>query len=151
MSSNAHIRGRSNCGPKLSAFTLVELLVVIAIMAVLASLVVSAVSNATGDAANVIARQQQASAQQALNNYIASQTMGTNSLETVRVAYHTTADTDGKKWALILPYLDDSATNSFETNSGVITSDAMQKNSQNLVFSGWADLTTYPTITLTNN
>ncbi len=56
--------------PSRRGFTLVELLVVIAIIGVLASLVIASFSNVTQDTRNVIALQQQAVLQEALNNWI---------------------------------------------------------------------------------
>jgi len=129
------------------AFTLVELLVVIAIMAILASLVVSAVSDASADTASVIARQQQAVVQGALNNWISGHST-TNSLTTTMGVY-TGETTDEEKLGLIQDYLDDSSVANFSPgDGGSIATEAMAKNGERLTFSAWTNLNTYPKATL---
>jgi len=54
-----------------AAFSLVELLVVIAIIAIMASIVISAFSNAAADSRLVLVRQQQAVVQEAVNSWLA--------------------------------------------------------------------------------
>ena len=58
------------------AFSLVELLLVLGIISIMASIVINSFSNAAQDSRNVIARQQQATLQSAVNNWVASQIGG---------------------------------------------------------------------------
>ena len=57
-------------------FSLVELLLVLGIISIMASIVINSFSNAAQDSRNVIARQQQATLQSAVNNWVASQIGG---------------------------------------------------------------------------
>lgn len=52
------------------AFTLVEMLLVIAIISILAGLVISNISNAAHDTRDVVARQQLAVVQEAVNHWV---------------------------------------------------------------------------------
>ena len=58
------------------AFSLVELLLVLAIISIMAALVINSFSNAAQDSRNVMARQQQATLQSAINNWISGQIGG---------------------------------------------------------------------------
>jgi prepilin-type N-terminal cleavage/methylation domain-containing protein len=58
------------------AFSLVELLLVLAIISIMAALVINSFSNAAQDSCNVMARQQQATLQSAINNWISGQVGG---------------------------------------------------------------------------
>lgn len=58
------------------AFSLVEVLLVLAIISIMAALVINAFSNASQDARNVMARQQQATLQSAVNNWASGQIGG---------------------------------------------------------------------------
>ncbi|MCH2059983.1 MAG: type II secretion system GspH family protein [Verrucomicrobiales bacterium] len=58
------------------AFSLVELLLVLAIISIMAALVINSFSNAAQDSRNVMARQQQATLQSAINNWISGQVGG---------------------------------------------------------------------------
>ncbi len=58
------------------AFSLVEVLLVLAIISIMAALVINAFSNAAQDSRNVMARQQQATIQSAVNNWVAGQIGG---------------------------------------------------------------------------
>lgn len=58
------------------AFSLIEVLLVLAIISIMAALVINAFSNASQDSRNVMARQQQATLQSALNNWVSAQIGG---------------------------------------------------------------------------
>lgn len=57
-------------------FSLVELLLVLGIISIMASIVINSFSNAAQDSRNVLAKQQQATLQSAINNWVASQIGG---------------------------------------------------------------------------
>ena len=57
-------------------FSLVELLLVLGIISIMASIVINSFSNAAQDSRNVLAKQQQATLQSAVNNWVASQIGG---------------------------------------------------------------------------
>ena len=59
-----------------NGFSLVELLLVLGIISIMASIVISSFTNAAQDSRNVLARQQQATLQSALNNWVAGQIGG---------------------------------------------------------------------------
>ncbi|HYF34433.1 MAG TPA: type II secretion system protein, partial [Prosthecobacter sp.] len=56
------------------AFTFIEAIFTVAIIGIMASLVVSAISNASRDANRIVARQQQAAINEALQAWVMSQT-----------------------------------------------------------------------------
>lgn len=124
------------------AFSLVELLIVIAIIGVLASMVVASFSNATQDARNVVALQQQAVLQEALNSWVtqASSPSGLGSLAEARGAY-SNAGTAAAKMGLIEDYLDASTTGQLAAHGSVanaLNTPAMAKLGQYVTFSAWA-------------
>ena len=59
-----------------AGFSLVELLLVLGIISIMASIVINSFSNAAQDSRNVITRQQQATLQSAVNNWVAGQVGG---------------------------------------------------------------------------
>ena len=59
-----------------AGFSLVELLLVLGIVSIMAAIVINSFSNAAQDSRNVVARQQQATLQSAVNNWVAGQVGG---------------------------------------------------------------------------
>ncbi|HIG84251.1 MAG TPA: type II secretion system protein [Verrucomicrobia bacterium] len=57
-------------------FSLVELLLVLGIISIMAAIVINSFSNAAQDSRNVVSRQQQATLQSAVNNWVAGQVGG---------------------------------------------------------------------------
>ena len=57
-------------------FSLVEMLLVLGIISIMAAIVINSFSNASQDSRNVVARQQQATLQSAINNWVAGQIGG---------------------------------------------------------------------------
>lgn len=89
-----------------AAFTLVELLLVISVIAIMGALAISHFSNASQDTRRVVARQQQAALQSAVNAWVAGQISGNNSVGAARATYNTPA-TSKDKLDLIAAYIDD--------------------------------------------
>ena len=54
-------------------FSFVEMLLVLGIISIMAAIVINSFSNASQDSRNVVARQQQATLQSAINNWVAGQ------------------------------------------------------------------------------
>jgi len=127
-------------------FTLVELLLVIAIIAIMASLVISAFSNASSDSRLVLAHQQQAVVQQAVNSWIAYASASSRSLFDAKAAYAAAGTTTRARLDLVKAYLDDATYAQF-TGTGDVQTDAMSKTSQVLQITGWAD-GSYPKVNL---
>ena len=128
-----------------SAFTLVEILLVIAIIGIMSAIILTTVGNATQDSRLVLARQQQAALQQALNAWIAGQ-ISTNTISVVRSNYTAAAD----KLALVGPYLGQATLQHFQentTNASEIRSDALLRTGRYLQFSPWTT-TNFPTVNL---
>ena len=138
-------------------FSLVEALLTIAIMGVLTSLVVSVVSTATQDASRMVARQQQAAVQSAVQAWASSQTRdpGTGQIvsqESIRADYNSRS-TSLARLNLVAGYLDNVTANHFlttTTNSSAIESDALNTASQHLELPNW-DQSSYPQVNLVNN
>jgi prepilin-type N-terminal cleavage/methylation domain-containing protein len=134
-------------------FSLVEAIFTIAIIAVMSSIVVAAISNATRDANRIVARQQQATLNSALNAWVMGSmrvTSGANegqlrSLEDVRAEYNGQT-TSLAKLLLVSPdaasgYLDESTRAHFveyTTNSGRIESSALKAGNQHITLPTWA-------------
>lgn len=131
-----------------SAFTLIELLLVIAVIGIMSALVVTALSNAAGDAHAAMARQQQAVMQEALNAWIASSSSGAGkSLFTARNTYNASSN----KLALLNSYLDPLTSShmaDFTTAADKVQSEAMSKIGQKLIFTTWG-ASNYPIVQMT--
>jgi type II secretory pathway pseudopilin PulG len=95
-------------GPLLrQAFTFTEAIFTVAIIGIMSALAVSAISNASRDAHRVVARQQQATVQNALTAWVMSQTRVSGSaqiqsLESVR-SYYNSLSTTSARFDLLIP------------------------------------------------
>jgi len=131
------------------AFSLVELLLVIAIIAIMASIVIAAFSNASADSREVLVRQQQAVVQEAINSWIAYRSGASRSLSSARTEYNA-AGTGIARLALVQAYLD-SATYSHlvanTSNNDQVRSDAMVMTAQYLEITDWPS-GSYPKVNL---
>jgi len=130
-------------------FSLIELLLVIAIIAIMASLVISAFSNASADTRNVLVRQQQAVVQEAINSWIAHASAYTNSLAQARSAYNSNS-TSKARLVLVANYLDDATYTHLIDNTSdndKVQSDAMIKTGQYLQITDWPS-NSYPKVNL---
>ncbi len=142
-------RPRRHSGRPRAAFTLVELLFVIALIAIMASLVISAFSNASADSREVLVRQQQAVVQEAINSWIARRSAPPRSLAAAKTEYNA-ATTGLGRLALVQDYLDTSTYTHLVANTSdpdEVRSDAMAKTSQHLAITAWAD-GSYPKVNL---
>lgn len=140
-----------------SGFTFVEAVFTIAIIGIMAALAITAISNAARDSYRVVARQQQAAVQNALNAWVMAQlrvtnTAGVKSLETVRLEYNA-IPTSSARFALLTPnststdpnkragYLDSTITDHFRVFTGgsaeKIKSQALSGSYQYLSLPTW--------------
>jgi prepilin-type N-terminal cleavage/methylation domain-containing protein len=133
---NKHLRG----------FSLVEMLITIMVIGILTGFIITSISNASSDARTVIARQQQAVLQEALNAWVAASSSGTSSLTTVTTTYANAA-TATAKLALLQNYLQAGTYAELTNNSTTsrVQSDAMKKSGVWLEFSGWTTAS-YPMV-----
>jgi len=142
--TNAASLGQLRHWLKKGGFTLIEMLIVVAVIGVMTSLVIAAITNSSADAKLVIARQQQATIQEALNAWIAS----TNSAAARSLYQSNTTGT--QKITLIRKYLDTNArwmtTGLTYTDDGLQT-DNMKAVNVKLAFGTWAQ-GSYPVVTL---
>jgi prepilin-type N-terminal cleavage/methylation domain-containing protein len=137
-----------------SGFTLTEALLTMAIIGIISSIVVSAMSSAAKDACRMLARQQQAQVQNAVNAWISGQTRDTTtgqvrSLESIRSDYNSRG-TSLARFNLISGYLDESTAEHFTdttTNSDRVKSEAMVNARQYLTLGTWVS-GSYPKVEL---
>jgi prepilin-type N-terminal cleavage/methylation domain-containing protein len=83
------------------AFSLIEVLIVVAVIGIMGALIITSITNAASDSRMVLARQQQAVLQNALNAWISAATSGTGSLAEAQSAYNAAGD----KLSLVQDYL----------------------------------------------
>lgn len=135
---------------KRHAFTMVEMLIVIAVIGIMSALVIAAFSNAAQDTRRVVARQQQATVQNAVNAWVnsVSQQQG---LAEARRLYNLAGSSKGRV-QLVSGYLDDSTVSHFlnpsnTTNNDQVRSAALKKTGQYLELGSWAS-NSYPKVEL---
>lgn len=137
------------------AFSLIEMLLVIAIIAIMASLVISAFSNAAGDTRKILVRQQQATVQQAVHSWVARESSGADTngrsrtLESARAVYNN-KESGLARLDLVKGYLDDATFEDFSANTASddeVRTDAMAKTSNYLQLPAWTT-NSYPKVIL---
>lgn len=137
------------------AFTLVEMLLVVAIISILAAMAISNFSNASRDTRAVVARQQLAVVQEAVNHWVnyevgrVTSPGGTGkSVSQVMAAYNAAASTSAR-FGLFQKYLDDAtrASLNVDDSAGKITSQSMRDVSKYLMLPNWAS-NSYPKVQL---
>jgi type II secretory pathway pseudopilin PulG len=135
-----------------SGFSLVEAIFTIGIIAIMSSIVVAAISNASRDANRIVARQQQATVNSALNAWVMGNmriASGVNegqllSIEDLRAEYNAKG-TALARFLLMSPdagngYLDETTREHFleyTTNSGRLETAALQFAKQHLTLPAW--------------
>jgi prepilin-type N-terminal cleavage/methylation domain-containing protein len=137
---------------KRSGFSLIEAIFTIAIIGIMSTIVVSAINNASRDANRVVARQQQATVQSALQSWVLGNMRvvgGANdgmlrSIEDLRSSYNTAATT-AARFQLIAPpagegYLDAITRDHFaehSSNSNRLETAALKSSKQHLTLPNW--------------
>jgi len=137
-----------------TGFTLIELLLVIAVIGIMAGLVMSVIGNASRDANEVLARQQQVTLQGALNAWIANQTrQSTSSISALRTTYN--GMDVATRMSNVARYLGGGTNDTdypyypFAVTSGQIRSRALNAVGKQLSFSTWPS-NTYPSVQLSS-
>ena len=132
---------------------MIEMLIVIAVIGVMAALVVSAFSNVSQDTRRVVARQQQAEVQNAVNAWVNKYSQD-NGLEATRTLYNGTGAGNNSmaRLTIVRAYLDDSTYSHFSSNTAggnqdQVKSAAMKKTGQYLLLDDWAQ-NSYPKVEL---
>jgi len=127
------------------AFSLIEVLIVIAVIGIMGALIITSITNAASDSRMVLARQQQAVLQNALNAWISAATSGTGSLAEAQNAYNAAGD----KLSLVQDYLQAGTYEHFReySSGGTIRSEAMQRAGISVSFTSWP-AGGYPMVTL---
>ena len=137
------------------AFTLVEMLLVIAIISILAAMVISNFSNASQDTRAVVARQQLAVVQEAVNHWVnreigrVTTAGGTGKTVNQVMTSYNDADDAVERYNLFKHYLDDATQTSLSVDgsTGRITSQAMRDVGMYLTLPDWA-ASSYPKVQL---
>jgi len=147
MNPNSHRQARR---PSAAAFTMVEMLIVIAVIGIMSALVISAFSNAAQDTRRVVARQQQAAVQNAVNAWANSYSQE-HGLAAARTVYNAAATSKGRL-QLVGSYLDDTTLSHFlnpsnTTNNDQVQSAALKKIGQHLSLGEWS-AASYPKVDL---
>lgn len=132
-------------------FTLIELLLVIAVIGIMSALVMSAIGNASRDANEIVARQQQVVLQEALNSWVAKNSKGaTNSIATAMTTYNAMGN-DGARLQAVAAYLgggtNDTDYYPFVYENGHVRSKALLSVEKYLQFTTWAS-SNYPSVQL---
>lgn len=136
-------------GKSEKAFTLIEMLLVVAIIGVMSSLIIAAITNSAADARLVMARQQQAVVQEALNAWISAQSVGTQGIQSAKTLYAAQSNALAKL-GMLSNYLDAGTYEHFTnntTNAATVQSDAMAKIGVSLTFSAWST-NSYPRVNM---
>lgn len=132
-----------------AGFTLIELIIVIAVIGIMSALAISSLSNGATDTREIVARQQQATVQSAVNGWVTGQLSGTASLSQVRTIYNTPT-TSVERLALIQDYLDEVSYQHFtemSEDSEEVLSAALAKLGWHLSLPEWAS-GSYPKVDL---
>jgi prepilin-type N-terminal cleavage/methylation domain-containing protein len=138
-----------------AGFTLVEILLVIGLISILGSMAISNFSNASQDTRRVVARQQQAALQNAVNSWVAKQISGNQTVSQARILYNVDPDAASARDAedkldLVRTYLDDTTYlhfKDFTADSTKVRTAAMDKLSFHLELPDW-QIDSYPKVDL---
>ncbi len=132
-------------------FTFVELVIVIAVVGIMSALAIGAFSNGAEDAREIVARQQQASIQTAVNGWVVGNLSSSNSVSTVRSTYNGAATSEARL-NLVRAYLDDESYNHFYQQGQIqqsdeVTSEATRRLGWHISLGSWVD-GSYPKVDL---
>ena len=141
--------------PLKRAFTLVEMLLVIAIISILAGMAISNFSNASQDTREVVARQQLAVVQEAVNHWVnreigrVTTSGGTGKTVSQVMTSYNSATTAAARYALFQNYLDEATRTNLtvDTANGRLTSQSMRDLGMYLTLPDWA-AASYPKVQL---
>ena len=137
------------------AFTLVEMLLVVAIISILAAMAISNFANASRDTREVVARQQLAVVQEAVNHWVnyevghvTSAGATGKSVSQVMTSYNAAVSLTAR-FTLFQKYLDEAtrASLNVDESTGRITSQSMRDVSRYLMLPDWA-AASYPKVQL---
>lgn len=134
-----------------SAFTFVELVIVIAVVGIMTALAIGSFANGAQDAREIVARQQQAALQTAVNAWVSSQLTTSSTVKQVRTTYNA-AVTSEARLTLIKDYLDAETYDHFWDQdliqpSDEISSEATRKLGWHISLPDWAS-SSYPKVSL---
>lgn len=127
---------------------MVEMLIVIAVIGIMSALVISTFANAAQDTRRVVARQQQAAVQNAVNAWV-NNVSQQHSLAQARTLYNLAASSKGRL-QLVRTYLDESTYSHFIHNTasdGEVKSAALSKTGKYLLLGAW-ETNSYPKVEL---
>lgn len=119
---------------RLAAFTFLELIIVIAVIGIMSALAISAFSNGASDAREVVARQQQATLQSAINAWASAQLSGRLTVAELRSTYNAVKGSEARL-ALVRDYLDDVSYEHFVAESGRSEEDRVESSATRRL--GW--------------
>lgn len=107
---------------KQAGFTFVELVIVIAVVGIMSALAIGSFSEGASDAREIVARQQQAAIQSAVNAWVASELTSRNTVADVRSDYNS-ATTSEARLNKVRAYLDQETYDHIFENDQVQPSD----------------------------
>jgi prepilin-type N-terminal cleavage/methylation domain-containing protein len=114
-------------------FSLVEVLLVIGLIAILATLIIPSISSIRAGAQESTARQQQASLQTALGNWITAASSQSGGLAGARTTYNAAAN----KLTLLQNYLQPATYANLQGSGDAVSSAALTASGASLQFSTW--------------
>jgi len=137
-----------------AGFTFIELVIVIAIIGIMSLLAISNFSNVNADAREIVARQQQAALQGAVNAWVTAQLSTSTTVSGVRTAYNAAA-TSKARLDLVAGYLDEPTYEHFVEQGGLapsdeVTSEATRKLGWHISMPDW-DSASYPKVDLVHS
>ncbi len=134
-----------------SGFTFLEVIIVVAVIGIMSALAISAFSSGAADAREVVARQQQATIQSAVNAWVCGRLSGSVTVAEVRAIYNSEVGSEARL-ALVSAYLDDLSYRHFfeqssATNEDRVESSATRKLGRYISLPDWGS-GSYPKVDL---